>query len=297
MDTILPNRGVLAISGDDRVAFLQGLVTNDVTKASETIALYACFLNAQGRFLHDFFIVAEGQRLLLECEGERRGDLLKRLTLYRLKSRVEIVDESDMFTASAIIPFPDGRGRPATRRAGEGQLIEDYPHPPVPDGTGPSLSHRGEGLIYDDPRSPALGRRMLSLVQAPKAVSDFHPAFVEYDRLRISLGIPDGSRDMVPGESLPMENNIDLLHGIAWDKGCYVGQEVTARMRYRGQAKKRLTPVRLKGPAPATGTVLYEGGRDIGEMRSSCGDMGLALLRVDAGANTFQWGETQLTIA
>jgi folate-binding protein YgfZ len=253
MDIILPNRGVLAISGEDRIAFLQGLVTNDVTEVSENKAIYACLLSAQGRFLHDFMIVSEGERLLLDCEADRIDDLMKRLKMFRLRSRVEIADVT------------------------QGRTVR--------------VSSTPVAKAYADPRDAGLGYRRFE--DANTAVDG---SFAEYDRLRISLGIPDGSRDMAPGEALPLENNIDVLNGIAWEKGCYVGQELTARIKYKAQARRRLVPVRLEGPSVEAGTLFYDGEREIGEMRSSCGDMGLALMRVDARVEEFTSGETRVKL-
>ncbi len=216
---MFPNRGLIAISGEDRVSFLQGLVTNDVGAGP----VYACLLTAQGRFLHDFFVVPDGDRLLIDCEADRRDDLIRRLKQFRLRAKVEIEEETG-------------------------------------------------SVVFDDPRHPSLGQR-----NVPNEES-----YEDWDRKRIALGVPDGSRDMVPQQALLLESNIDRLNGIAWDKGCYIGQELTARMHHRGGVKRRLTPVRIEGPAPAPGTMIMAGEKEAGEMRSSCGDIGLALLRLDA---------------
>jgi folate-binding protein YgfZ len=128
-----------------------------------------------------------------------------------------------------------------------------------------------------DPRLPALGYRCL----VAGSVDEDAAAFAGWDRLRIGLGVPDGSRDMELGKAILLENNIDLLNGVAWDKGCYMGQELTARTRYRGLVKKRLTPVEIEGDIPEIGMPLIENGKEIGEMRSARGGAGLALLRLD----------------
>jgi folate-binding protein YgfZ len=133
-------------------------------------------------------------------------------------------------------------------------------------------------ILYPDPRTPALGIRML-LPNSGEAGSPI--PFDSYDRLRIAQAAPDGSRDMEVGKAILLENNIDLLNGIAWDKGCYTGQELTARTHYRGLIKKRLTPVRIAGVTPAIGTPLIEAGSEVGEMRGANGDLGLALLRLE----------------
>jgi len=242
----LPDRGVLRLSGPDRVAFLQGLVSNDVTRLAPDRAVYACLLTPQGKFLHDFFLIADDESLLIDCEADRREDLLRRLKMYRLRSKIETADVTNTYAVMA--------------RAGEG---DDTPG----------------AIAFADPRNPALGRRLL--VPRDAVIVDSPDGWTLYDRLRIALGVPDGSRDMEVGKAILLENNIDLLNGIAWDKGCYMGQELTARTHYRGLVKKRLTPVRIAGATPPVGTPLMENGVEVGEMRSSAGDVGLALLRLE----------------
>jgi folate-binding protein YgfZ len=212
-------------------------------------------LTAQGRFLHDFFVIVEGERFLIECEGARRADLLKRLGMFRLRSKVELQDVSAAFRVAAYW----GGAQPQA------------------------------GIAFADPRHQALGLR--ALLPVSETIPD---NFAAYDRMRISLGVPDGSRDMEIDKALLLENNIDEAHGIAWDKGCYMGQELTARMKYRALVKKRLTPLRIDGPAPASGTPLIVDDKEVGEMRSSAGDIGLALLRIDDAPGEIRVGETRL---
>jgi folate-binding protein YgfZ len=239
----LPNRAVLRLDGPDKAGFLQGLVSNDVTAATPERAVYACMLTPQGKFLHDFFIVAEGDSLLIECEADRRADLIQRLKTYRLRSKVEIVDVTDDYSVFAVVGGETDKG-------------------------------------YADPRNPALGRRVFL---PPGQTLEVTPGGLEaYERLRISLAAPDGSRDIEIGKGILLENNIDLMKGISWTKGCYTGQELTARTYYRGLIKKRLAPVRIIGEAPIIGFPLLENDIEIGEMRSSAGDIGLALLGIEA---------------
>lgn len=136
-------------------------------------------------------------------------------------------------------------------------------------------STRPQAGSAPDPRHPAMGARSLQkpdLREAP---------FADWDRRRILLGIPDGSRDMIPEQSTLLESGIDHLHGLSLSKGCYMGQELTARMHYRGLAKKHLYPVRSTGgaPLPPPGTDILTGGHLAGTMRSSSGEIGLVLLK------------------
>lgn len=130
-----------------------------------------------------------------------------------------------------------------------------------------------------DPRHPAMGHRTFEKPDLPEQ------PFETWDAHRIALGVPDGSRDMMIEKSTLLECNLDKLHAIDWDKGCYMGQELTARMHYRGLAKRHLYPVRITGECPAPGTDLYNNDTLIGEMRSSYGEIGLALLKDDAVQN------------
>jgi folate-binding protein YgfZ len=122
--------------------------------------------------------------------------------------------------------------------------------------------------LYPDPRLAGLGARGI----VKKA---------NYDRQRLALGVADGARDMLVGKSALLEGNFDFLNGVSWTKGCYVGQELTARMHHRALAKKRLLPARIEGAAPVFGAVVTLDGEDIGDMRSSAGDLGLALLNLE----------------
>jgi folate-binding protein YgfZ len=263
----LEDRGVLEVAGEDRVAFLQGLVSNDVAKAAGTRALHAALLTAQGRYLHDFFILARAASLLVECEAARRDDLRRRLSLYRLRSKVTIADVSDTVIAAAA--FGDGAGR----ALGLG------------DEAGAAREFAG-GAAYVDPRLAAMGVRLVLPRDggiAALAAQGFTPAPREdYERLRLGLGVPDGSRDLAVETALLMESGFDELHGIDWHKGCYIGQELTARMKYRALVKKRLLPVAVAGPLPAPGTPVMLGNDEAGEIRSGIEGMALALLRLDA---------------
>src|SRR5882724_800298 len=259
-------RGLVAISGDDRAAFLQGLVSNDVSRVSAERTIYAVLLTPQGRFLHDFFIAAIGDTLYLDCEAQRRDDLRRRLSIYRLRSKVILADATVEFAVALLY------GADLRERLG----LNDEP--------GAAKPWEG-GVVYIDPRLPALGARtILPRVQAAEILARAGVApgnAVDYDRLRLSLGVPDGSRDLPVEKAILLENGFDELNGIDWQKGCYMGQELTARTRYRGLVRKRLLPVEIDGPLPAPGTPVMAGDKEAGEMRSGIDGLGLALLRLE----------------
>jgi len=263
---ILDDRGILAVSGPDRRAFLQGLVSNDVEKIAADRAIYAALLTAQGKYLHDFIMVAAGEAIWLDAEAGRLADLKRRLSMYRLRAKVTLDELPDLAVAAV---FGDGVCG-----------VLDLPEQP-----GAARPFAG-GVALVDPRLMALGARVIlpreeireTLIAAGIAEADF----AAYDRHRLALGIPDGSRDLIVEKSILLESGFDELNGVDWQKGCYIGQELTARTKYRGLIKKRLFPVRIDGPAPAAGTILSLDGKEAGEMRSSREDRGVALLRLDA---------------
>jgi folate-binding protein YgfZ len=263
---LLADRGVLAISGPDRRAFLQGLVSNDVDKVGPAAGRYAAFLTAQGKYLHDFIIVEAGESLWLDTEAARLADLKKRLSIYRLRAKVALDERSDL--AVAAIFGEDAAA--AVGLSGERGAARPF----------------GSGVALVDPRLAALGARAILPRETARAelvaAGLAEAGCAAYDRLRLALGIPEGSRDLVLEKSILLESGFDELNGVDWEKGCYIGQELTARTKYRGLIKKRLMPVEIDGPTPAPGTIVTVDGREVGEMRSSRDGLGLALLRIEA---------------
>jgi len=267
---VLPDRGVLAVSGPDCRGFLQGLVSNDVEKIAADRAVYAALLTAQGKYLHDFVMAASGEAIWLDTEAARLADLKRRLSIYRLRAKV-VIDEMPDLAVAAV--FGDG-------------VCAALNLPEQPGAARPFA----EGVALVDPRLAALGARVMLpraeignvLAEAGLAETDF----AAYDRHRLALGVPDGSRDLVIEKSILLESGFDELNGVDWQKGCYIGQELTARTKYRGLIKKRLFPVRIDGPAPPPGTIINGDGKEAGEMRSSRDGLGLALLRLDTIAES-----------
>jgi folate-binding protein YgfZ len=256
--SLVPHRSVIAVGGPDRVDFLQGLISNDTTKVAPGHAIWAALLTPQGRFLNDMFVADEGHgALLLETERARAPALAKKLGLYKLRSQVTVEDRSATMEvavvfgpdAATVLPFEDG-------------------------------------VAFVDPRLPDLGVRVLAPAgQAAALLSARGIAAAPidaYDTLRLRFGVPDGSRDLVVEKALLLENGFDELNGVDWQKGCYMGQELTARTKYRALIRKRLFPVTVEGAMPEPGAAIHLDDQEVGELRSGTAGRALALLRVEA---------------
>src|SRR4051812_28476720 len=252
--TLLPHRSVIAVGGPDRAEFLQGLISNDTAKVAPGKAIWAALLTPQGRFLNDMFVVEDGSgTFLLETERERAPALARKLKMYTLRSKVTVEDQTEMMEVAAVFG-PDA----ATVL-------------PVAGATS-----------FVDPRLPELGVRVLAPVgQSAKLLGLPEAPSADYEALRLRLGVPDGSRDLPVEKALLLESGFDELHGVDWQKGCYMGQELTARTKYRGLIKRRLLPVKVEGPLPPAGTPIERDGKEVGEIRSGSGDRALAMLRLD----------------
>jgi folate-binding protein YgfZ len=282
---LLRERGLLSVAGDDRRAFLQGLISNDIEKVSATRSIYAALLTAQGKYLHDFFVAEYGGALLLDGEAARLADLQRRLGLYRLRAKVTLAPADPRLVVAAAF--------------GAGALAA-LGLPGEPGATAPFA----DGIAFVDPRLAELGARLIvpheGGIAALRQAGFAEANFASYDRLRLEHGFPDGSRDLPLEKAILLEAGFDELNGVDWQKGCYIGQELTARTKYRGLVKKRLMPVRVDGPLPPPGTLVMLGGQEAGEMRSGQDGVALALLRIEAveaaqgGERVLQAGEARL---
>ncbi|MBB4264554.1 YgfZ/GcvT domain-containing protein [Roseospira visakhapatnamensis] len=283
---VLDTRGVLTLAGPDRVPFLQGLVSNDVTRAGPDRALFAALLTPQGKMLFDLMLVGvsgagDGDGLLLvEAEAARLDELRARLSKYRLRSKVTLTGVG-VGAVGWVVAVVFGEGALAALD--------------LPAEAGAARALPGGGVAFVDPRLTAAGARLiLPGDRARRVLEDLGARPAEsavWERHRLALGLPEGAPDIGVEKSLPLECGLEELAGVDFRKGCYMGQELTARTKYRGLLKRRLMPVEVSGPLPAPGAPLTTAaGKDAGEMRSgvaldAASGLGLAIVRLEALAD------------
>jgi folate-binding protein YgfZ len=261
---LLPDRGVVRVAGADAETFLNNSITADLRALARQDAVHSALLTAQGKMLFEFFVLkaAAGDGsggFLLETARDAADDLVKRLRMFMLRAKVQGENVSAAYQVAALW---------------EGA-------PPV--GT-------GKRLIYADPRVPEMGARVIAGVPPGFAAA---PGDVEgevewvttdaYHAHRIALGVPEAGKDFPLGDSFPHEADLDVLNGVSFDKGCFIGQEVVSRMKHRGTARRRVVPV--EGEAALTsGAPVTVGEVEIGRVGSVAGTRGLALVRLDRAA-------------
>ncbi|MGE0566091.1 MAG: folate-binding protein YgfZ [Pseudolabrys sp.] len=256
----LSDRGVVRVTGDDARHFLNNIVTADIENLAPGTARYAALLTPQGKIIVDFLVTtaADGS-FYFDCPAGRAGTLAARLKFYKLRAKVTIEDLSDHLGIVAAWP-----GSAATEHE----------------------------TSYPDPRLAALGSRLIVPRETAKqAVADTgaRPAdAAAYHTHRVALGIPEGGLDFAYDETFPHEADMDQLGGIDFDKGCYIGQEVVSRVEHRGSARSRVVPATLDGPAPAPGTAVMAGDKQIGTLGSAADGRALALLRLDRVADAIE---------
>lgn len=226
----LPGRSLIEVAGEDRIGFLQGLITNDVEGLEEGSARFAGLLSPQGKILFDFFAINTGNAIVLDCPAEIGADLLKRLTLYKLRAKLHVADVTSKWKVA--VAWGDEAEA----------LLKTEP-----------------GFVFQDPRLPGLGFRALLEDALPDASGD-------YDGLRATLAIPEGGKDYAYGETFPHEACFDLLGAVNFKKGCYVGQEVVSRMQHRGTARTRVLSVSADQPLPEGGVDILAGGFPVGRI-------------------------------
>jgi folate-binding protein YgfZ len=238
----LPSRAVIAVSGPDWRAFLQGLLTQDVETLAKGEARFGALLSPQGKLLFDLFVVGTDDGCLIDVAAERRAALAQRLMIYRLRAKVEIAPAE-----TAVTALWPASGAPTAGWSA-------------------------------DPRLPELGWRGYGAEPPPGAAQVDEAA---YHRHCLALGVPDPDADCPSESAYPIEANFDLLGGIDFKKGCFVGQETTSRMKRRGQVKNRMLPITFDGPPPAFGAEVLAGERRAGQVLSGQAGCAMALLRLD----------------
>jgi folate-binding protein YgfZ len=258
---LLPDRGVIKVTGDVARKFLHGLVTADMLVLTPGTARFCALLTPQGKIIADFFVAealaAEGGGFFLDVPRALAATLVEKLNLYKLRAKVLIEDLSEIL--GVLVAWDDQ------------DTTKDYT--------------TKYGLVYADPRLPALGLRiMIAPHQAGQAAAELGADLVaaeDYEAHRIALGIPRGGVDFAYGDAFPHEADMDQLGGVDFAKGCYVGQEVVSRIEHRGIARSRAVPIRYDGAQPENGAPVTAGERQVGTMGSAAGGLGIALLRLD----------------
>jgi tRNA-modifying protein YgfZ len=254
---LLPDRGIVRVDGADAEKLLEQIVTNDVPPAAARQWVLAALLTPQGKILCDFLIARHGGGFLLDAPADRAAELVRRLTMYRLRAQVEIADAS-------------------------GDLLVQVAW------AAPAALDAGEAAFHAvDPRLGELGLRILA---SPGAAAGTNATPADYHAHRILLGVPEGGKDYAFGDTFPHEANLDLLGGISFTKGCFIGQEVVSRMKHRGTARRRVVPV--EGEATlAPGAPVTAGEVEIGRTGSVAGTRGLAMVRLDRAAEAAAKGQ------
>ncbi|HWJ71957.1 MAG TPA: folate-binding protein [Kaistia sp.] len=247
--TALADRAILRISGPDAESFLQNIVTTDMERAVATGAGFGALLSPQGKILADFLVAATADGFLIDLPRAVLADFTKRMTLYRLRAKVEITSLAE---SHVIVAYWDGAAAPDVA-----------------------------GIVFADPRLATLGFRAILPNGAAPSAPGYHERTTEdWHAHRIALGVPEGGRDFAFGDAFPHDVDMDDLGGLDFRKGCYVGQEIVSRMQHRGTARRRAVMVSGR-PLPAAGTPVEADGKALGTLGTSAGEHGIALLRLD----------------
>jgi tRNA-modifying protein YgfZ len=245
------DRRLVEVSGTDALTFLQGLVSNDMRPLGKGRGLvWTALLTPQGKYLADFFVVQTGEVLLLDLPETLADDTVRRLTMYRLRAKVDLAPRPDLFVTRGLTDAP--------------------------------------AQAFADPRHAALGWRDYG----PTPGGD---ATIDWDRLRVALLIPESGIELIPNDSYLLETGFERLHGVDFRKGCYVGQEVTARMKHKTELRKGLARVMVSAPVPV-GTEISADGKPVGTLFTQSAGEGLAYLRFDRASGPMQAGGAEVTL-
>jgi folate-binding protein YgfZ len=261
---LLADRGIVRVAGADAKKLLQGLITNDMERIGPGTAVHAALLSPQGKILFEFFVAGGDGEFLLETGAAEAANLSKRLSLYKLRAKVEISAACGAYAVYVL--WGDGAPDPVA----------------LPGAT-----------VFVDPRLPQLGARIIApreVTGALAAATGAHEATQEaWHRHRIGLGIPEAGRDYRLGDTFLHEANYDELNGVSFSKGCFIGQEVASRMQHRGGGRKRV--VQVEGDAAlAFEAPITAGPVTLGSIGSVDGNRALALVRLDRAAEALAKG-------
>ena len=252
---LLKNRDILEINGKDAAAFLNNLLTNEIEEMAIETARFCGLLTPQGKYLFDIFIYrVSADKFLLDTNEPQ--ELAQKLGIYKMRSEVQVKLQTDLAVFAALLAQ---------------QTIEE--------------NH----IIFTDPRDNLMGQRVFASVKTPK-----NSGFDEYETHRFKLGIPDLSQDLIREKDFALEGLMDELHGIDFHKGCYVGQEMTSRMKRRGTLKQKLCRIKIGNKEIAFDTPIIANNTEIGFVRSNNGECGMALVRFDRWHDAAQTGEKLL---
>jgi len=243
----------ISIEGEDSKEFLQNLITNDINICKSDKVIYSCLLTPQGKFLSDFFIFNIDSKYVLETHALFYENLIKKLKIYRLRSKV-IINKIDKMHSFILF----------------GDIKKD----------------KNTIIICSDPRKENIGHKFIHKYATPEILESFEEINEDkYHEILIKNLVPFSHYDLEENKSLLLENNFENLNSISWDKGCYVGQEITARMKYRSLLKKKVYTLNVKSGFPKIKQNIKENGRDVGKILSIKNNYMLAMIKIEFAEN------------
>ena len=247
------NSKFISLEGEDSSEFLQNLITNDIYKSRNDNIIYACLLTPQGKFLSDFFIFKTDSKYILETHALFYENLIKKLKIYKLRSKV-IINKIDKIHSFILF----------------GDIKKD----------------KNTIIICTDPRKENIGYKFINKSANPQILDSFNEINEDkYHEILIKNLVPFSHYDLEENKSLLLENNFENINSISWDKGCYVGQEITARMKYRALLKKKVYALNVKSGSPQNKQNIKENGRDVGKILNIKNNYMLAMIKIEFAEN------------
>ncbi|MDC1212434.1 folate-binding protein [Pelagibacteraceae bacterium] len=247
---ILEDRGLISITGDDAKEYLQNIITNDINKVDQSNSIFSALLNPQGKYLHEFFIIFCNNGYFLDCSNKSKEDLIGQLSKYKLRSKIEIKDFSSGYVVGIL-------------------SYEKYKEIQSENNKSTDTILYRESSLFIDPRKKELGARILSsLEKLHLTVKKLNLKIIDssiYSKKAHRLGIPEKGLTNLKEQLFGLEANFEELNAIDFKKGCYVGQENTARMKLKNKLRKRLLAVATDGDIEI-GEDLKFGGIKIGKI-------------------------------